>query len=140
MNFQIEIKRLITVYSSSEQPIVQFRYRKLKAMNEHFSLAGFPEPCSLPDLSLLRAYFQEAIYDGINWSDQNAALRHLDKELELDCMFHNSGKMRKELTAKEFEVYLNFSEVAINGRSHNERSKKKDTLFYRLLAKIGVSF
>lgn len=135
MNFQIEIERLIQAYSSNEQPIVQFRFRKLKAINDYYIANGFPQPCSLPELTLLTAYFQEAIYDGINWSDQNAGLEHLEKELELDCIFHNSGKRRKELSPKEFEYYMNFSGAAINRTS----TKPKKTLLSRLLAKVGLS-
>jgi hypothetical protein len=135
MNFQLEIERLIQAYSSNEQPIVQFRFRKLKALNDYYCINGFPQSCSLPELSLLPAYFQEAIYDGINWSDQNAGLEHLEKELELDCIFHNSGKTRKELSPKEFEDYISFSGAAINRTS----SKPKRTLLSRLLAKVGLS-
>ncbi len=114
MDFQLEIERLIEAYSSNRQPIVQFRFRKLKAMNDYYSAKGFPQPCSLPELSLLPAYFQEAIYDGINWSDKNAGLEQLEKELGLDCIFHNSGKTRKELSPEEFRDYIKFSNAAIN--------------------------
>lgn len=106
----------------------------LKAMHDYFISKGFPQTCSLPELSLLPAYFQEAIYDGINWSDQKSGLKHLEKELELDCIFHNSGKTRKELSAKEFEDYINFSDDAINRTS----TKPKKTFFLRLLAKVGL--
>ena len=135
MNFQLEIERLISAYSSNQQPIVQFRFRKLKAINDYYSANGFPKTCSLPELSLLPAYFQEAIYDGINWSDQNAGLEHLESELELDCIFHNRGKTRKELSSKEFEDYINFSGSAINRTS----SKPNKTFLSRLLAKVGLS-
>jgi len=118
MNFQFEIKKFIEVYSSNQQPIVQFRFRKLKEMNDYYSAKGFPLPCSILQLSLLPAYFQEAIYDGINWSDQNAGLEQLEKELQLDCIFHNAGKTRKELSLKEFRDYIKFSDVAINQAKH----------------------
>ena len=135
MNFQFEIKRLVEAYSSNEQPIVQFKFQKLNALNYYYSVNGFPQPCSIPELSLLPAYFQEAIYDGINWSDQNARLEHLEKELELDCIFHNNGKTRKELSPKEFEEYINFSASAINRTS----TKPRKTLLSRLLEKVGLS-
>jgi len=135
MNFQLEIERLIQAYSLNEQPIVQFRFRKLKVVNDYYRANGFPQPCSFPELSLLPAYFQEAIYDGINWSDQNAGLDHLKTELELDCIFHNSGKTRKELSPKEFEDYINFSGAAINRIS----TKPKKSFLSRLLAKVGMS-
>jgi hypothetical protein len=122
-------------YSSSEQPIVQFRVRKLKAVHDYYSANGFPQPCTLPELSLLPAYFQEANYDGVNWSDQNAALEHLEKELELDCMFHNNGRTRKELSLKEFEDYMNFSGASINRIS----TKPKKSFLSHLLAKVGWS-
>ena len=136
MNFKLEIERLIQAYSSNQQPIVQFRFRKLKAMSEYYNATGFPPPCSLPQLSLLPAFFQEAIYDGINWSDQKALLEHLDEALQLDCIFHNVGKMRKELSGKEFEDYVNFSGAAINGTS----AKPKKNLLSRMLAKIRFTF
>ncbi|RYE44534.1 MAG: hypothetical protein EOP48_22540 [Sphingobacteriales bacterium] len=120
-------------YNSNEQPIVQFRSRKLKAVNDYYNANGFPQPCSLPELSLFPAYFQEAIYDGINWIEQNAELQHLDKELELDCMFQNRGKTRKELSPKEFEDYIKFSGAAINRTS----TKPKKTLLSRLWQKLG---
>ena len=114
MNFQLELKRLMELYRSNEQPIVQFRFRKLKAMNDYYLSKGFPKPCSLIELSLLPAYFQEAIYDGINWSKQDAGLEQLELELELDSIFDNSGKIRKELSSKEFRDYIKFSDAAIN--------------------------
>ena len=114
MNFQFEIERLIEVYSSNQQPIVQYRFRRLRAMNDYYLTKGFPQPCSLTELSLLPAYFQEAIYDGINWSDQNAGLEQLEKELELDSIFHNNGKTRKELLPKQFKDYIKFCDAAIN--------------------------
>ena len=135
MNFQTEIRRLIEAYSSNDQPIVQFRFRKLKALDKYYSANAFPQPCSIPELSLLPAYFQEAIYDGINWPYQNADLEHLTTELELDCIFHNSGETRKELSAKEFEDYIDFSNAAINRTS----LKAKTTFLSRLLAKLGLS-
>ena len=118
MNFQFEIERFIEANSSNQQPIVQFRFRKLKAMNDYYSAKGFPLPCSILELSLLPAYFQEAIYDGINWSDQNARLEQLENELELDCIFHNGGKTRKELSLKEFRDYIKFCDAAINQAKH----------------------
>lgn len=136
MNFQSQIKRLIEAYRPNEQPIVQFRFRKLKAMDEYYSTNGFPQPHSLPELSLLPAYFQEAIYDGINWFDQHARLEQLTTELELDCIFHNNGKTRKELSAKEFEAYLIFSDAAIN---RHKTSMPKTAFLSRLLAKFGLN-
>jgi hypothetical protein len=135
MNFQPDIEKLIEAYSSNEQSVVQFRFRRLKAMNDYYTAKGFPQPHSLPALSLLPAYFQEAIYDGIDWHDQNARLEYLEKALELDCLFHNNGKTRKELSQKEFEEYINFSNAAINRTS----TKPMKTLLSRLLAKVGLS-
>ena len=103
-------------------------------MNDYYVSNGFPKPCSLPELSLLPAYFQEAIYDGINWGRQEASLEHLENALELDCMFHNNGKIRKELSPREFENYNDFSSAAINGKI----KKRKDTFLSRLLAKVGL--
>jgi len=133
MNFQSEIERLIQAYSLNEQPIVQFRFQRLKAMNDYCSANGFPHSCSLLKQSLLPAYFQEAIYDGINWSDQNAGLEHLEKDLELDCIFHNSGKTRKELSPKEFEDYISFSGAAINRTS----TKPRRPSFHAYWQKLG---
>lgn len=135
MNFQFEIEKLIEAYSSNPQPIVQFRFRKLNAMKDYYTTNGYPKPCTISELSLFSAFFQEAIYDGINWSDQNAELEHLAIALELDCIFHNCGRTRKELSPKEFEDYMNFTAAAINRTS----PKPKNTIFSWLLAKLGLS-
>src|SRR5258706_13541961 len=115
MNFQFEINRLIEAYSKDQQPIVQFRLYKLNAIKEHFKERGHPQRITLNHLSLLPAYFQEAIYDGIDWWKQNTSLQQLKIEFELDCMFQNEGKMREELSPREFEEYADFSSKAING-------------------------
>jgi len=135
MNFQFEIERLIEAYSSNEQPIVQFRFQKLNAMKDYYVTNGYPKPCTMSALSLYPAYFQEAIYDGISWSSQNAKLEHLAIPLELDCMFHNCGRTRKELSPEEFEDYMGFSTAAINRTS----PKPKHTTLSRWLAKLGLS-
>jgi hypothetical protein len=134
MNIQYEIEKLIAAYGSNENPIVRFRVHKLKAMHEYYTMNGFPQSCSLQELSLLPAYFQEANYDGINWFDQNAPLKHLESELELDCIFHNNGKTRKQLTPKEFQDYINICDAAID----RTQSKRKRTFFSRFFAKIGL--
>jgi hypothetical protein len=136
MEFRLEIGRLIEASRSNQQPVVQFRFKKLKDMNDYYCTNGFPQQCSLSELSLLPAYFQEAIYDGISWSDQDAGLQHLEKELELDCIFHNGGKTRKELSPEEFERYIIYSKTAINGAS----KRQKRTLLSGLLTKLGSIF
>lgn len=135
MNFQSDLKRFIDHYEKSQQPIVQFRAWKLKAMSKYYEANGFPDSCRLTELSLLPAYFQEAIYDGIDWWEQDTDTRHLTTELNLDCMFHNSGKTRKELSSAEFQAYVDFSHNAV----HNvvSKPKSKPSLFSLLLAKIG---
>jgi hypothetical protein len=134
MNFQLELERLIEVYSSSEERIVKFRCHSSKAILYHFITNGYPPKCALFHLSLLPAYYQEAIYDGIAWSNKDESLRHLEIDLELDCMFQNAGKMRQELSADEFEVYVDFSNKAINGAW-----RVKSSWVSRLLEKMGLS-
>lgn len=116
MDFQKDIAICIKAYSENEQPIVRFRYHKLKAMSGYFWANSYPPRCSLRELSLVLGYFQEAIYDGIDWYEQNTHLQHLETELELDCMFQNNGKMRHELSSEEFEEYIDYTSKAMNGR------------------------
>ena len=115
MSFEEEIELLLSGYRSNAQSLVQLRAQKLKDILEHFRMDGYPKKCTLFQLSLLPAYFQEAIYDGIDWYKQDTDLQHLQIELELDCMFHNNGKMRKELSSTDFEQYVDFSNTAITG-------------------------
>ncbi len=115
INFEEEIERFLVVYGSNPQSLVQFRAQKLKSILDHFRTQGYPRKCTLYELSLLPAYFQEAIYDGIDWYKQDTDLQHLQQELELDCMFQNKGKRRSELSSIEFEEYVVFSNMAISG-------------------------
>lgn len=100
-------------------------------MYEYYLGNGYPLECSISKMSLYPAYFQEAIYDGIDWYDKNEDLRHLTIELELDCMFHNKGKSRNELTDVEFENYIRFSKNALN-----KAEPKKESFISRLISKL----
>ena len=134
MNFEKEITRFLAVYQKNETPIVKYRRFKLEAIRDYYLIYGYPERLTMWNLSLLTAYFQEAIYDGIKWYEQHADLRHLQIELELDCMFQNNGKMRHELSYTEFEEYIDYTSKAMNGR--DPKAKTKRNIFSWLKSKF----
>ncbi|WP_187264815.1 hypothetical protein [Pontibacter beigongshangensis] len=123
MNFETEIKKLVDAYSQNEEGISGFRHSKLFKMYDYYLKYGFPEERSMVELSLVPAHFQEANYDGIHWSGHFEDLGHLTNSFEVDCMFHNKGKTRKELTPSEFEQYMKFSYKAIDAALDRNRSK-----------------
>lgn len=113
MEFESALQAQLEKYKEFDNGIEGFRYFKLQQLQEDYSNHGFPESCTKLELSLMPTVFQEANYDDINWAKQNARLRHMNPILELDCMFHNEGKMRSRLERSQFDRYVQFSLEAI---------------------------
>ena len=111
--FTEKIQLLMNAYNGNETGMAKYRYEKFNVINNYYLKNGFPKKCSEISFSLVPAIFQEAIYDGINWSTQNADLCHMEYYFELDCIFHNEGKRRIELSEKEFEEYVDFIDNSI---------------------------
>jgi hypothetical protein len=88
-------------------PIGNVRLRQLLLMEDCLNAIGFPtEPDHKASVSLVPYIFQEANYDDISWTDQQAELGHLSSYFELDFMVQNQGRERSEVTAEEFKRYV----------------------------------
>jgi hypothetical protein len=88
-------------------PIGNVRLRQLLLMEDCLNAIGFPaEPDHKARVSLVPYIFQEANYDDISWTDQQAELGHLSSYFELDFMVQNQGRERSEVTAEEFKRYV----------------------------------
>jgi hypothetical protein len=88
-------------------PIGNVRLRQLLLMEDCLNAIGFPtEPEHKARVSLVPFIFQEANYDDISWTDQQAELGHLSSYFELDFMVQNQGRERKEAPEQEFKRYV----------------------------------
>ena len=88
-------------------PIGNVRLRQLLLMEDCLNAIGFPtEPGHRARVSLVPYIFQEANYDDISWTDQQADLAHLSSYFELDFMVQNQGRERSEVTAEQFKQYV----------------------------------
>jgi hypothetical protein len=88
-------------------PIGNVRLRQLLLMEDCLNAIAFPiEPDHKARVSLVPYIFQEANYDDISWTDQQAELGHLSSYFELDFMVQNQGRERSEVTAEEFKRYV----------------------------------
>ncbi|HKV92766.1 MAG TPA: hypothetical protein VJW20_09480 [Candidatus Angelobacter sp.] len=86
------------------------RLRQLLLMEDCLNAIGFPaETANRARVSLVPYIFQEANYDGLNWTDQQDDLDHLSTYFELDFMVQNQGKERREATSQEYEHYVDQS-------------------------------
>lgn len=113
MNFEQELLQLIEGYSKSES-IGRWRLHILTEMMTHFQEHRYPAQLTVHQLSLIPSVFQEANYSDIWWGGQHEDLGHLESILQIDCMFHNNGKTRKELSEQQFSNYVDFSFDAID--------------------------
>ena len=88
-------------------PIGNVRLRQLLLMEDCLNAIGFPTHADhKARVSLVPYIFQEANYDDISWTDQQADLSHLSAWFELDFMVQNQGRERNEVTAEEFKQYV----------------------------------
>ena len=91
-------------------PIGNVRLRQLLLMEDCLNAIGFPaETEHKARVSLVPYIFQEANYDDISWTDQQADLDHLSVYFDLDFMVQSQGKERREATSQEYERYVNES-------------------------------
>jgi hypothetical protein len=130
MDLEKEIQIVINRHSNSEG-IVGLHLSILQEMQSYFKNNSYSNDLTIHNLLLIPSLFQEANYDDIWWGGQYEALGHLNKILQIDCMFHNSGKLREMLTVKEFAKYVDFSFQAIeiikkrNGHTTTTEIKNK---------------
>jgi len=88
-------------------PIGNVRLRQLLLMEDCLNAIGFPtEPEHKARVSLVPYVFQEANYDDISWTSQNADLAHLASYFDLDFMVQNQGRERSEVSEQEFRRYV----------------------------------
>lgn len=111
--FKQNLEKMLSAYSGNPTALVSYRHKILQNMYSYYLQNGFPLPRTEEKMSLFPSHFQEAIYDSINWEQQNADLLHLELSFELDCIFQNEGKKRKELTKTEFKKYMAYSNSII---------------------------
>jgi len=83
-------------------------------ISDYLATDGFP---STEDekisLSLVPFIFQEANYDGIEWSEKDSDLQHLRRFFELDMLVHFAGRERSEITDSDYAQYYAISLKAI---------------------------
>ena len=93
--------------SATTDPLGAARVRQLKNIRSSVADHGFPpnqeENCKL---SIVPLVFQEANYDDLDWSDQNADLGHLTDYFAIDLYLYSGGRTRDELSDTEFRNYF----------------------------------
>jgi hypothetical protein len=88
-------------------PIGNVRLRQLLLMEDCLNAIGFPTHSDhKARVSLVPYVFQEANYDDISWTSQNADLAHLASYFDLDFMVQNQGRERREVSEQEFMRYV----------------------------------
>jgi hypothetical protein len=88
-------------------PIGNVRLRQLLLMEDCLNAIGFPtEREHKARVSLVPYIFQEANYDDISWTSQQADLAHLGPYFDLDFMVQNQGRERREVSEQEFKRYV----------------------------------
>ena len=107
--FKGKIEIMLKAYNGNNTSVVSHRRNTLQEIYDYFLENGFPKALTKERLSLIPCHFQEAIYDGINWTEQNADLGHLEIDFQVDCIFQNEGKTRNELSSEEFKRYVEYS-------------------------------
>src|SRR5215467_12869902 len=84
-------------------PVGNVRVRQLLLMEDCLNSIGFPtEAEHKARVSMVPYIFQEANYDDLSWTDQQADLRHLSALFELDFMVQSQGCERSEAAAEAF--------------------------------------
>lgn len=104
-----KIDELISKYQKdvANDPILFARKNALEHVKNYLQSKGFPKSLSAKSkLSLAPLLFQEANYDGIEWTERNADLEQLTDMFEIDYLVQNFGKTRKEASQEEFEKYI----------------------------------
>ena len=88
-------------------PIGNVRLRQLLLMEDCLNAIGFPaEAEHKARVSLVPYVFQEANYDDISWTSQDADLEHLASYFDLDFMVQNQGRERRDVSEQEFKGYV----------------------------------
>jgi hypothetical protein len=97
---------LMTAVESAPNRVVINRLAASVELCGYLKFLGFPKNPYDPALpNLVRVAFQEANYDGLDWSDRRADLRQLEPYFELDCRFRNKGLGRARLSDKAYARY-----------------------------------
>ena len=111
--FKNKIEITLRAYNNNSTTLVSYRHNKINEIYNYYLEKGFPKALTEEKMSLIPFHFQEAIYDGIYWEEQNADLHQMEISFELDCIFQNEGKMRCELSEDEFRRYITYSDKII---------------------------
>ena len=107
--FKSKIEIMLKAYQDNNTSLVSYRRNLLQEIHKSFTENGYPKALTKEELSLIPLHFQEAMYDGINWENQDAGLGHLEFDFQIDCIFQNEGKTRNELSPEEFKKYVDYS-------------------------------
>jgi hypothetical protein len=90
-----------------KDPVGNARLRQLLLMEDCLNSIGFPTHAEHKARASLVPYiFQEANYDGLSWTDQQADLAHLSDFFALDFMVQNQGRERNEARPDEYARYV----------------------------------
>jgi hypothetical protein len=107
--------KLLIEHEYDKEHIGNARVRQLLLMEDCLNSIGFPaEAEHKTKASLVPYIFQEANYDSISWTEQQADLDHLRAFFELDFMVQNQGHERSEAGTEEFDQYVETSFQAID--------------------------
>jgi hypothetical protein len=108
--------------------IAEMRLRRLLSIREFLGDSGFPRTFAQKNsLSLIPFIFQEANYDNIDWSAQDADLGHLAALFEVDAEVMCAGAARRALGIAEFAAYLAQSHDIIDCHKRTALSRERGT-------------
>jgi hypothetical protein len=94
------------------------RHTDLLYLRDLLKRSGFPTDRDRRwELSMVPIVFQEAGYDGIEWTDRTAPLGHLSGLFAIDLAVQTGGRERHELSDDEYADYVRSSFVAIEFRT-----------------------
>lgn len=112
------IDAAIAARSSHSDLIGGGRKLFLEHVRELISRYGLPLPddCKL-DACVMPYIFQELNYDGYDWASRNEDFGHLSDLVDIDIITWSAGRIRSELSDKEFADYHRFCHDAITFRS-----------------------
>ena len=112
------VDRELTNWPNSDQDrISAVRRNGLVRVRDALRNDGFPvDTESKWALSLIPLVFQEANHDGIDWTERNSPLEHLEDLITIDVLVQCCGRTRAELSEDEYLHYVDSSLKAIDYR------------------------
>jgi hypothetical protein len=103
--------------ASARNSVARVRRVGLVLLREELRNNGLPTDRDRRlELSLVPLVFQEANYDGIDWTDRAAPLEKLSGIFAVDLAVQSGGRERHELTDDEYREYVKASFAAIEAR------------------------